>query len=634
MKNYKKIILTLAIIFSFISIAPTLAIATEKEQRVFGLVSVGLATVSKSAILAGLTSVGLAYGFKMNYSLQTMVDDYVKETSIDYLTTHMATSDGGLIAMSYDLIQNFKDFIDNYVAGKNASDSVGSSKILFKVPSSAVAKSYDGYTYGPFPYSVTVGKGIGGKYSTMVLSPGNHLVFEYRPSNGNPELCMVQYNPAGGVVQGLNIYFNYSGSHFSTTGVDSWGLYAPTNELTDYDGKVYGSSSAGVSDYIVKPSWNVNHSTADGLQGRPELPWQDTYDKDSSIGTLKPDDTIVEEKDKEPTKPDIPDIPLPDGFLPTIEIKNHSNGKKLVPYHDYGKEAKFIDILIHGKSWLTLSDAWTAPKDDEIKNSITKSATFTFGNKTQNNAIVKNFEWEKSPSSIVANSLGGREVSFKVLFQVPYPHGDIEGDVFMVNMDLYSSSKRAGYSTHTAKLNNMKFTILNNAGDIPETEIGPHPPIDSNGDNICDSSNPDNPHPPTDSDGDGNCDHNNNGGGTTNPPTPPEGGGDEGDGKPEFPKPPISTDIWEWVAYLMDVITYFFRILIWVVTRPFIFVFDSIKTLGSYITSGLTTMADVGTTVKAVLTWIPEDIMNIFWGIFSLIITFCSIKLFKNFANK
>lgn len=614
MKIYKKIILTLAIIFSFISVFPTLSIATvKKEDKAIGaLVSVGLISLTKVEVIGVLAALGLrvALDYQNPVSNVAILDFAEKQASLLGDSTMIGKSENGIVAISKKVMDEFFSYLKAF---NQSMDGIftgwyGGFPVTQEQLKSLVGTKFEVLTNG------SVGECTKSHY-TWDVRVGDTVEFVARPFDNNYGVGF-KITSSNGTVQ----------NHYSSCGIVN-NLVLPRHNIipSDDDMDSIVNSVGNSSDLIVKPTQSLP------LNKFPSLDLSKN-DVDITTGVLKPNGDIND--DKEPTKPDIPDIPLPDGFLPKIEIKNHSDGKKLTPYHDYGKEAKFIDVLIHGKSWLTLSDAWFAPKDEEIKNAITKSATFTFGNKVQNNAIVKNFEWEKSPSYIVDNSLGGREVSFKVLFQVPYPHGNIEGDIFMVNMDLYSSAKRAGYSTHTAKLNNMKFTILNSSGDIPEVEIGPHPPLDSNGDNICDSSNPNNPHPPTDSDGDGNCDHNDNGGGTTNPPIPPEGGGDEGDGKPEFPKPPISTDIWEWVSYLMDVITYFFRILIWVVTRPFVFVFDSIKTLGSYITSGLTTMGDVGNTVKSILSWIPDDIMGIFWGIFSLIITFCSIKLFKNFANK
>ena len=210
--------------------------------------------------------------------------------------------------------------------------------------------------------------------------------------------------------------------------------------------------------------------------------------------------------------------------------------------------------------------------------------------------IIGGFEWIKKPSTIKGldeNSEGGY-IKWKCTLKVPYPttaHKNISVEVshraYQGETDGYT------YETFSDTVPNISFK---------EIDEEPLPP----------------PHEDhVDADEDGKCD---------------ECG--ENINKPLPPTPPPDGDILAWLEYLGEMLAYMMKITIYAVTAPIRWLASAFSSLGGYISTMLTELTGIGDKIGTILSWIPKPIIDFIWGAMSLIIIFCSIKMFKNMSNK
>lgn len=577
-------------------------IRNKNGKSVGGLISVGLATIPPPLYPMVIAGAVFALGGGI-IATKFVADELLKEQEIkDYLANpEMAgISEDGQVALS----SGFLDKIRSSVGGMKTSLNPDSSYTI-----EAKIQDAMGWSIGPLSYFKNSNYSTDSKYYLnkyfhldTIISDETYVRFHFCNA------CGVEVIPSG-------TYFSMWSTFTATVDRVGADVQANVDENTDIpventEGKTYTGSGDIV---FTPPSLNLSKPKYSEGQLSPN-------------GQITPPDEDKEEE-KPPYTPDLDpdfDIDRPEMTEDYIQIMNYSNGKKITPYEDkinVKSNNMFVDILIHGQSYARKKDI--TQDDEAIEQKIKSSISVSLGDKDVDNVTFKEFSWTKRPSDITVSDY----MSFKVLVKVPYPVGKINGDRLKVFADVYNGKET--YKTLTHILYGMGFSSVNDNGQVVDPEP-PSPPDDNNGS-----------HTPMDWDDDGDCDvcHKEiDEDGNHKEDSGDNGGNEDGGSMPEFPKPPIGdnndNNIGAWVKYLVDVLLWFFKILIWAITRPFVFLFDCITTLSGYISSALSVMSSTGKDIANVLSWLPDDITNILFGMFSLIITFCSVKMFKNFSNK
>lgn len=277
-----------------------------------------------------------------------------------------------------------------------------------------------------------------------------------------------------------------------------------------------------------------------------------------------------------PPEPERPTYPDEIG-INSLFINNLKENIKVTGYLTGTSPLKWYDIEVYGKF---INDSSVIVNASLLKTYIINNTVVWHGDEKRRMGEglgSKSFRWIQTPSG--KGTIG----EFKMVVTMPMLKEGVHNVTLGTTINLQEQTREYVWLTDTIK--NVEFL----------------------GDNFEDNFEK----PPVDVPEDG---------------TSGQVGGVGGNGTSDIPQVPEDGNIIDWLKYFFDVI-------LWLVTYPFVLIGEIIGTLMNYIIDLFKSLAPVGDYLRQVLSFIPSDIMNVLWGILSFSILFSTIKMVTGYMR-